>query len=95
VHAEMAPQTRVVYTIGTLDTKEEEILYIADVLKTALSSMQVTQGVKITIIDVSASHERPPSVAITPAEIIGRLELFKHHPDASRRDASKHLPLDR
>lgn len=90
----MAPQTRVVYTIGTLDTKEEEILYVADVLKTALATMQVAH-VKVAIIDVSAGgHERPPSVAITPAEIIGRLELFKYHPDASRRDASK-LPNDR
>lgn len=89
----MARQARVVFIIGTLDMKEDEILHIADVFKTALATMQVAQ-VKVAIIDISSGHERPPIMASTPADIIGRVEFFKYHPDASKRDGFK-LPMDR
>lgn len=81
----MAPQA--VCVIGTLDTKGQEIRFLADCLSSAFS--RFLPEVKVKIIDVSAK------LSLSTASVgVNIEEVLQHHPVPSRKSLSS-LPNDR
>ncbi|KAH7302362.1 hypothetical protein KP509_23G069100 [Ceratopteris richardii] len=88
----MAPRVSSSYAcvIGTMDTKQAEIIFLAESLISCLS--RLSAEVKVRIVDVSAKklEKSVPS----HIEVVSVEEVLRHHPAPSRQSLS-FLPDDR
>ncbi|CAM6093249.1 unnamed protein product [Calypogeia fissa] len=84
---------RQVYCIGTLDTKDADVQFLAQSLSSALSQfLSPQQNIEVIIVDIST---KSPSEGNGRLDCnVGRQDVLSHHPDLSKR-SFKAFPKDR
>ncbi|CAI5467555.1 unnamed protein product [Closterium sp. Yama58-4] len=86
---------REVFVIGTMDTKSEELLFLASQLKRSLTSLTPAEPpFSISIVDVSASPSSAAPVTSTSFPTISVSDILASNPDAAAKSAAS-LAADR